>query len=149
MDYYQRTGHKYERLHLRHRKMANRFFTGALSAAVILFAFSILTEYLPHFLEKEHETFHSILVVCTHSFLVISAALIGYSEKMVFSEQSKTCQQMVQLFRIAYEKLNSAIEAKKQEEADEIIWELALESLMENADWLLLHRSRPMEIPKG
>jgi hypothetical protein len=149
MNYYQRTSHKYERLHLRHRKMANRFFIGALSAAVILFAFSILTEYMPAFLEKDHETLHSILVVCTHSFLVISAALIGFSEKMIFSEQSKTCQQMVQLFRIAHEKLKGAIEIKNQEEANEIIWELALESLMENADWLLLHRSRPMEIPKG
>jgi hypothetical protein len=53
------------------------------------------------------------------------------------------------LFRIAHEKLNTAIKIKNQEEAHEIIWELALESLMENADWLLLHRSRPMEIPKG
>jgi hypothetical protein len=149
LDYYQKTGHKYERLHLRHRKMANRFFIGALSAAVILFAFSILTEYVPAFLEKDHEIFHSVLVVCTHSFLVIAAALIGYSEKMIFSEQSKTCQQMVQLFRIAHVKLNRAIEIKNKEEANEIIWELALESLMENADWLLLHRSRPMEIPKG
>jgi hypothetical protein len=149
MDYYRKTGHKYERLHLRFRKTANRFFIGALSAAVILFAFSILNGYLPDFLEKDHEIYHSALIVCTHSFLVISAALIGYSEKMIFSEQSKTCQQMVQLFRIAHEKLNKAIEMKNQEEATEIIWELALESLMENADWLLLHRSRPMEIPKG
>ena len=149
LDYYQKTGHKYERLHLIHRKMANRFFTGALSAAVILFAFSILTEYLPSFLEKDHEIFHSVLVVCTHSFLVISAGLIGYNEKMIFSEQSKTCQQMVQLFRIAHEKLNTAIESQNLSDAHDIIWELALESLMENADWLLLHRSRPMEIPKG
>ena len=149
LDYYKKTGHKYERLHLGHRKMANRFFIGALSAAVILFAFSIFTEYIPDFLEEDHEIIHSALIVCTHSFLVISAALIGYSEKMVFSEQSKTCQQMVQLFRIAHEKLDRAIETKNQEEAHEIIWELALESLMENADWLLLHRSRPMEIPKG
>ena len=149
LDYYQKTGHKYERLHLGHRRLANRFFIGALSAAVILFAFSLLTEYLPSFMEKDHDIFHSVLVVCTHSFLVISAGLIGYNEKRVFSEQSKTCQQMVQLFRIAHEKLNKAIEAKNQEDANEIIWELALESLMENADWLLLHRSRPMEIPKG
>jgi len=149
LDYYQKTGHKYERLHLGHRKMANRFFIGALSAAVILFVFSMLTEYLPAFLEKDHKHFHAILVVCTHSFLVISAALIGYSEKMIFSEQSKTCQQMVQLFTIAHEKLDKAIKMQNQDEANDIIWELALESLMENADWLLLHRSRPMEIPKG
>jgi hypothetical protein len=149
LDYYQKTGHKYERLHLFHRKMANRFFIGALSAAIVLFALSILTEYLPAFMEKDHEIFHSVLVVCTHSFLVISAGLIGYNEKMIFSEQSKTCQQMVQLFRIALDKLNNAIESQNLNDANDIIWELALESLMENADWLLLHRSRPMEIPKG
>jgi hypothetical protein len=149
LAYYKKTGknniHRLESL----RRTANRFFFGALGAAVILFLISVLIKRLPLFIEHDEELIHSILVVCTHSFLVISAAILGYNEKMIFAEQSKTCQQMVQLFTIAHNKLTNAIDSNKPEEAREIIWELALESLMENADWLLLHRSRPMEMPKG
>jgi hypothetical protein len=143
---YYRTTSKGHYLHLEYlRRIANLLFFGAVGAAIILFLFSTL----PSFKEHNDELIHHILVVCTHSFLVISAAILGYNEKMIFAEQSKTFQQMFQLFSIAYEKLSKAIASKNQEEASEIIWELALESLMENADWLLLHRSRPMEMPKG
>jgi len=98
---------------------------------------------------KFHQLAHSLLVLLTHSFLVISAALLGYNEKMIFEEQSKSYHQMFRLFSIADRKLSMAIQEDKHEEAFEIIRELGLESLMENADWLLLHRSRPMELPKG
>lgn len=149
LAYYKKTSKNYHH-HLESlRRTANRFFFGALGAAIILFIISIWIKHMPLLIEHEEELFHSILVVCTHSFLVISAAILGYNEKMVFAEQSKTFQQMVQLFSIAHNKLTVAIDTKNPEEAREIIWELALESLMENADWLLLHRSRPMEMPKG
>jgi hypothetical protein len=149
LAYYKKTSRNYH-LHLESlRRMANRFFFGALGAAIILFVLSAFVNYLPSSLEYHAELLHSVLVVCTHSFLVISAAILGYNEKMIFAEQSKTFHQMVQLFDIASEKLTKAIESDNLEEAREIIWELALESLMENADWLLLHRSRPMEMPKG
>jgi hypothetical protein len=147
--YYKKTSRKYH-LHLESlRRMANRLFFGALGAAITLFLFNTFEKYLPSFFENHSEQVHSILVVCTHSFLVISAAILGYNEKMIFEEQSKTFQQMYQLFNIACGKLTRAIESNNPGEAREIIWELALESLMENADWLLLHRSRPMELPKG
>ena len=148
-EYYRKTSKGYH-LHLKNlRRMANLIFFGALGAAIILFLFSTSAHHLPSFKEHYDELIHHLLVVCTHSFLVISAAILGYNEKMIFEEQSKTFQQMFQLFSIAYEKLTKAIESNNQEEASEIVWELALESLMENADWLLLHRSRPMEMPKG
>jgi Ca2+/Na+ antiporter len=149
LAYYKKTSKTYHQ-HLENlKRTANRFFFGALGAAVTLFLISILIKHLPSFIEHDEKLYHSVLVVCTHSFLVISAAILGYNEKMVFAEQSKTFQQMVQLFNIAHIKLTKAIESNNPEEAREIIWELALESLMENADWLLLHRSRPMEMPKG
>ena len=56
---------------------------------------------------------------------------------------------MAQLFQMASEKLCYAIEAKDEIVANDIILELAQEALLENGDWLLLHRSRPLEIPKG
>ena len=149
LNYFKKTGMNYH-LHLKGlRHKANLFFLGALGAAILLFFYSILTRHSSVFIEKDSELIHSILVVFTHSFLVISAAILGYSEKMIFGEQSKTFQQMFRLFSIANEKLTRSINSDDTEEASEIIWELALESLMESADWLILHRSRPMELPKG
>jgi len=149
MSYYKKTSRNYHHHLKKLRRFANWLFLGALGSAVLLFLFAAFIEHLAEWLKQDEEFFHAILVVCTHSFLIISAAILGYNEKMVFEEQARTCQQMFQLFNIANEKLGLAIESGKPEEAREIVWELALESLMENADWLLLHRSRPMEIPKG
>jgi soluble cytochrome b562 len=120
-----------------------------LGAALLLFLFTTLKEYLPVFLQDYEEIIHSGLIVCTHCLLVISAAIHGYLEKMIFNEQAKTYQHMFQIFRIAREKLCKKLAEGNLEEASEIILELGTEALMENADWLLLHRSRPMEIPKG
>ena len=33
--------------------------------------------------------------------------------------------------------------------ADELLRELGKEALIENGDWVLLHRERPIDIPKG
>ncbi len=148
-EYFRKTSKGYH-LHLESlRRIANLLFFGALGAAIILFLFGTFTQHLPSIKEHNEALFHHILVVCTHSFLVISAAILGYNEKRIFAEQIKIFEQMFQLFSIAQKKLTKAIETDNQAEASEIIWELALESLMENANWLLLHRSRPMEMPKG
>jgi hypothetical protein len=149
LAYYKKTSQKYTIQLERLRGIANLFFFGAMSAAIILFLLSTFAAYLPSFWERHMKLFHSILVVCTHSFLVISAAVLGYNEKMIFAEQSKVFHQMYQLFKMTREKLTRAIESNNPGEAGEIVWDLAQESLMENADWLILHRSRPLELPKG
>ncbi|HLO59409.1 MAG TPA: hypothetical protein VK179_11755 [Bacteroidales bacterium] len=149
LEYYRLKSMKHHYHHERYRWLGNVLFLSALASAVVLFLFSI-AEGRIHFLSEEsYEFLHSVLIVCTHSFLVIAGALLGYNEKRIFEEQSKTFQKMFHLFSHAYTILTNAIESSKPDEAESIIHELALESLMENADWLLLHRSRPMEIPKG
>jgi len=149
LDYYRNTSIKLHHGSEKLERFANRLFFGALGAALLLFLFTTLKEHLPRFIEEYEEAIHSGLIVCTHCLLVISAAIHGYLEKMIFNEQAKTYQHMFQVFRIAREKLSKELAAENLEEACEIIWELGTEALMENADWLLLHRSRPMEIPKG
>jgi hypothetical protein len=45
--------------------------------------------------------------------------------------------------------LEELIEAKKTVEAQNFIAELGREALIENGDWILTHRDRPLEVPKG
>lgn len=147
--YYKKTNKKYHITYEKLEKLANGFFLSALSAASFLFLFTIFQEKLPETVQNFEGVIHSCLVVCTHSFLVISGAIHGYIEKMIFAEQAKTFHHMSQIFYIANEKLGQEIESLNYSNAAGIILELGLESLVENADWLILHRSRPMEIPKG
>ena len=148
--YYRMKGEYYDRHVKKLKHIANVLFIGAILAPVLLFLLGIFSErFSGSHAEEFHHFSHSILVLLTHSFLVISATILGYNEKMIFEEQSKIYHQMFQLFSLADDKLSKAIDENNYEEAYEIIWELGLESLMENADWLILHRSRPMEMPKG
>jgi len=119
-EYYRKTSWKYHLLLKRLRLAANGMFLGALSAAILLFLFSTWFGNMIFSEKYGEELFHSILVVCTHSFLVISAALHGYIEKMIFAEQNKSYQQMQQLFHIAHDKLTRSLELENTEEAGEI-----------------------------
>lgn len=129
--------------------LANLSFVIAILSACLLFLVGFYTEKFPECLKAFEANLHSTLACCTSVFLVLAAALHGYSEKMIFAEQAKNYHQMAQLFQLASEKLNHAIETNDVTEANDIIGELAQEALLENGDWLLLHRSRPLEIPKG
>jgi signal transduction histidine kinase len=134
LEYYRKSNLKYLHLHKIHRYIGNILFFTSLGAAFLLFFLSVGKNYLFSSLEYNKDLVHSILMVCTLGFLIISGAVHGYNEKMVFIEQSRIYQQMFQLFKIAYEKLKKAIESESQKEAVEIIRELAHESLMENLE---------------
>ncbi|MCK9638969.1 MAG: hypothetical protein M0R39_03590 [Prolixibacteraceae bacterium] len=129
--------------------LANYSFIIAILSACLLFLISYYKELLPENIRLFEEIIRSTLSCCTSVFLVLAAALHGYSDKMIFAEQAKNYHQMAQLFQLASDKLNHAIETNDVIEANDIIGELAQEALLENGDWLLLHRSRPLEIPKG
>lgn len=122
---------------------------GALFFACLLLIGILAAGKYPENTVYIKQILNSILGILTHVSLVLSEVFAVYPEKMVYGEQSKSYQQMAQLFIIAKTKLSDAIEANNTNEAEEIIWELAHEALIENGDWLLLHRSRPLEIPKG
>ncbi len=129
--------------------LSNGFFIGAIVSAFLLFIAKLtegnLTEAFLHF----EEPLQAILSCCMDISLVLAAVFQMYCDKMVFSEQTKNYQQMAQLFTLASNKFSESIGADDQPEARKIIREALLESLLENGEWLMLHRSRPMELPKG
>ncbi len=135
LEYYRKSSLKYMHLHKNLRNTGNILISATLILAVLLFLFHFLgLANTTSFLEQYHDVVHSVLVICTLGFLIVSGAFHGYNEKMLFARQSRTFQQMFQLFRTASEKLKTAIELKNPREAVEIIRELAHESLMENLE---------------
>lgn len=48
-----------------------------------------------------------------------------------------------------YEDLTYLLSEKRNEDAASFIFELGAEALGESGDWMLLHRERPLEVPKG
>ncbi len=135
LEYYRKSSLKYIHLHKNLRNTGNILFLTALALALLLFLFRFLgSGHTTSSPEQYNDVVHSVLAICTLGFLVVSGAFHGYNEKMLFARQSRTFQQMFQLFRTASEKLKTAIESNNPREAVEIIRELAHESLMENLE---------------
>ncbi len=90
-----------------------------------------------------------------HGFLVLAAVLapaaagvVHYqAERRAFSEQKKRYERMSVLYRIASERISAFLTAGAADDARRLLRELGLEALFENADWVLLHRDRPLAVP--
>lgn len=80
---------------------------------------------------------------------VIGALLHGYSEKRLLNEQSRQYTRMGTLFSNAKRYYELQLSEGSYETAKSLIMELGKEALVENGDWVLLHRERPMEVPKA
>jgi hypothetical protein len=79
-------------------------------------------------------------------------ALVGtfahaYANVRAFGEHQKQYERMEALFLSADEALDRAESNSAPGDADHIFADLGCEALAEHADWLLLHRARPIELP--
>lgn len=79
-------------------------------------------------------------------------ALVGtfahaYANVRAFGEHQKQYDRMKELFQAADEALERAGTTATSADADRILLDLGCEALAEHADWLLLHRARPIELP--
>jgi mevalonate kinase len=97
--------------------------------------------------DNSFRTFHPFMVLAIGMSLATAAAVKGYLEKIVLSEQSKQYERMVELYSLAAEKLTEALSKEDFEEARKLMLELGKEALIENGDWLLLHRAQQLEVP--
>jgi hypothetical protein len=79
-------------------------------------------------------------------------ALVGtfahaYANVRAFGEHQKQYDRMGLLFRSAEEALDRAARPSAIDDPHAILFDLGCEALAEHADWLLLHRARPIELP--
>jgi Ca2+/Na+ antiporter len=139
--------HDEERMGKQERS-GNRLFWMALVLVFVVFSidllFPIVSEHGKHFIEL----IHPYLILILQMQLAIAAAIGGFSEKMSFAEQFKQYSRMNQLFGRALNRLTSLLRAGDIRSARRLIKELGIESLAENGDWVMLHRSKPLTVPK-
>jgi hypothetical protein len=80
----------------------------------------------------------------------ILAALLGsYIEKNGLVGHIKQYERMSALISQANDGIKRFLVDGKRAEAIDYMFELGKEALAENGDWLLHHRERPLEVPKG
>lgn len=74
----------------------------------------------------------------------LGAAFKSYAHTMALAEQAKQFERMGAFFRRGEKALG---EAPSSEARGEILRTLGREALVENGDWILLHRERPLTVP--
>lgn len=125
-------------------------------------AFLALAAYLVVFLLARCPVvpkLHDALIILGATFSVAGALMIAWAEKLLYSEEAFHFNSMAIAFRAGEEKLDHLLHQAGEhhanhdeaaallriDEARELLVMLGKEALTENAEWLILHRSRPME----
>jgi hypothetical protein len=119
--------------------LVNVFFFFGPAVALLLIGLQL-------YFHLSYDTIH-ILIVFTLIALLAAASLAGYVEKRAFSVLARRYWLMRNLFDDARKKLEDLLKKHEYEKAQDIIKELGKEALLENGNWLLLKRERPLVIP--
>lgn len=75
---------------------------------------------------------------------LVAAFLHNYAEKKAYAEQSKRYAKMALIFQTANDQLET-----DRAHVGRLLADLGREALIENGDWVLLHRERPLELEQG
>lgn len=115
-----------------------------LAVAVI-----ILHSYLEHVALLRH-----LMLFLVAASIAFSASVKGYIDKMSFLEISKQYARMADIFSRAFALLQPSPSTDSEKEISPetrkaVIFQLGKEALAENGDWVLLHRSKPIEVPRS
>jgi len=148
-DYYVRAALRDQRLSERIDRMA-RVFLGA--AIVFTIARALLLVVHVGIVRTVSDWLSALpagprLVDVFITVLFVTAALLhNYAEKRALSQQAKQYERMSVMFGACAHRLPPLIDGARYGEARDLVRELGREALNENADWVLLHRERPLEL---
>lgn len=128
----------------------------SVSIAALFVSISLANIFSYYWPESEN-----LVIIFAGILLVTGAMAVAWAEKNLYSELAYQYSTMGSLFKHAHLKMEAHIkeldsllrsETLEQKSVDEIIckiqkflYDLGKEALAENADWLLLHRARPLE----
>jgi hypothetical protein len=96
------------------------------------------------------EAADNILQFCVVSYGMLFWALPAvklYGDTMAFSEQAKRYKKMGYYYGICEHHLTKTVADGNISESIKLLREIGKQALVENGDWLLLHRQRPVQVP--
>lgn len=147
-EYFGRTVRKQER-HLKKLERWTKVLLGVGLIAVVAVFIATFRHQLErvYHLEELPERVHA-LIVATIGLAPAAAGLIhGYAEQRALSVHIRRYARMRLLFAAAMRVLDVPMKREEWAAARDVLAELGREALEENADWVMLHRERPIELP--
>ena len=114
---------------------------------------SVLVIALWNFLEHTGQ-FHHVLIVIMGFTPVVAALWVKYADSTGLQPQCKQYARFATIFNRAHQHLDRLEQQvpdgpERQKRITYLVRELGKEALIENGDWVLLRRERPIQIPKG
>ena len=146
-DWFVRSTSAEHRRALRFNDSASWTFSGGLVIALGVLAWLVIVN--PRI---EGETWVEVFVTVVALTAVVAGLLHNYSEKRAWSAHSKQYGRMGLIFGQAALKMEPLLKQTGPAECDaaqQLLRDLGNEALIENGDWLLLHRERPIDVPGG
>lgn len=126
----------------RNKRWALGFFISGLVVAGAGFGIEMATG------GKLHDALWMHLLIAMMGFLpATAAALTGYTDRRGLGQHIKQYERMQEVYGRAASIATSLEEATDPESCKRLAAELGKEALAENADWILLHRERPIDLP--
>ena len=135
-------------INLRKLRRTEAIAGGLYIIGIVLSIVLLVMQFASPDMSDETKLWEHITVVAMVMALAVSAALHTYVERLAFSDQSKQYNRMASLFHLGNRRLSEKIKSSDLEGARKVMRNIGHESLVENGDWLLLHRSRPLELPR-
>lgn len=125
-------------------KSAGRWFATAIAAVLFTVVFHAVTSlWFPDL----HELVIPSLPALYGMLFAVSGVIKLYADIMAHQEQSNRYRRMASHFGLCNERLDIALANGDIQTAQLIVLLIGRQALAENAEWLLLHRQRPIEIP--
>jgi hypothetical protein len=144
-DFYKRSSEK----NTRAVKRIAKFGTTLIITCVIMALLLCLPALSPYSAKEGIAMWVSrCLGVIGTLFLVLAAARYQYADMLAWKEQIQQYTRMGQLFDLANKTLRHLASLGHSNEIQDVLYSLGKEALTEHGDWLIMHRARPLEVPR-
>jgi len=100
-------------------------------------------------LGAEESLLRHILYVGGGTSALAGGAMVAFVEKLLLAEHSRHYRSLAEVFSHCERRLHSSIETGSLETCRRLLHRLGQEALDENAEWLILHRVREIDVPVG
>jgi hypothetical protein len=98
---------------------------------------------------QDPQSVRDAVIMIGEVLLSVAAALATYEVVQGYTEQRRASRKLGELFSRAEVRLRQAIGRGEVEQGRKILEAIGREALAENADWLVMHRDRPIEFELG